>query len=77
MPKLRLEQVHDVLCESSIAFRCERPMYVRFYLQKLIPGDKLSVQGGPGVSLLHPIGYQYKGQKGGLESGIRITNPMF
>lgn len=56
MIELQPEQVHDVQRASSINSHCERPMYVKFYLQKLISADKLSVQDGPEVSLLHPNG---------------------
>ena len=40
-------------------------MYVKSCLQKLISVDKLLVQDGLGVSLLHPIGH--KGGRVGVQ----------
>ena len=58
MLTLHPERVHDVPRAFLADFHCERPMYARFYLRKLISVDKLSVRDVPGVWLLHPIDYR-------------------
>ena len=72
MLKLHPVRVHDVLRALSTDFHCERPMYARFCLRKLISADELSVQDGPEASLLRPILGQNKSEKG--PSKIKIRN---